>query len=104
MLTIKSAQDGDKIFLPNGVYDFGQTVKTAISANNLSIIGQSTEGVVIKNAPDAKVEGLGSADLFQNSSKNLYIQDLTLQNDLDYYKAGSAGRAAVIRMVVQRLL
>lgn len=97
MLTIKSAQDGDKIFLPNGVYDFGQTVKTAISANNLSIIGQSTEGVVIKNAPDAKVEGLGSADLFQNSSKNLYIQDLTLQNDLDYYKAGSAGRAAVIQ-------
>lgn len=96
MLTLKSAQEGDKIFLPNGVYDFGQTTKTPISANNLSIIGQSAEGVVIKNSPDIKVEGLGSADLFQNTSTGLYLQDLTLQNALDYYKAGT-GRAAVIQ-------
>lgn len=96
LLTIKSAQEGDRIFLPNGTYDFGETVKTAISANNLSIIGQSAEGVVIKNAPDIKVEGLGSADLFQNFSTGLYIQDLTLQNDLDYYKAGT-GRAPVLQ-------
>lgn len=96
LLTIKSAQEGDRIFLPNGTYDFGETVKTAISANNLSIIGQSAEGVVIKNAPDIKVEGLGSADLFQNFSTGLYMQDLTLQNDLDYYKAGT-GRAPVLQ-------
>lgn len=96
LLTIKSAQEGDRIFLPNGTYDFGETVKTAISANNLSIIGQSAEGVVIKNAPDIKVEGLGSADLFQNFSTGLYMQDLTLRNDLDYYKAGT-GRAPVLQ-------
>ena len=96
LLAIKSAQEGDRIFLPNGTYDFGETVKTPISANNLSIIGQSTEGVIIKNAPDVKVEGLGSADLFQNFSTGLYMQDLTLQNDLDYYKAGT-GRAPVLQ-------
>ena len=96
MLAIKSAQEGDKIFLPNGTYDFGETVLTPISANNLSIIGQSADGVIIKNAPDIKIEGLGSADLFQNTSTGLYMQDLTLQNDLDYYKAGT-GRAPVLQ-------
>ena len=96
LLAIKSAQEGDRIFLPNGTYDFGETVKTPISANNLSIIGQSADGVIIRNAPDVKVEGLGSADLFQNFSTGLYMQDLTLQNDLDYYKAGT-GRAPVLQ-------
>ena len=96
LLTIKSAQEGDRIFLPNGTYDFGETVKTPISANNLSIIGQSADGVIIRNAPDVKVEGLGYADLFQNFSTGLYMQDLTLQNDLDYYKAGT-GRAPVLQ-------
>ena len=96
MLAIKSAQEGDKIFLPNGTYDFGETVLTPISANNLSIIGQSADGVIIKNAPNIKIEGLGSADLFQNTSTGLYMQDLTLQNDLDYYKAGT-GRAPVLQ-------
>ena len=95
-LTIKSAQEGDRIFLPNGTYDFGETVMTPISANNLSIIGQSADGVIIRNAPDVKVEGLGYADLFQNFSTGLYMQDLTLQNDLDYYKAGT-GRAPVLQ-------
>ena len=96
LLAIKSAQEGDRIFLPNGTYDFGETVKTPISANNLSIIGQSADGVIIRNAPDVKVEGLGYADLFQNFSTGLYMQDLTLQNDLDYYKAGT-GRAPVLQ-------
>ena len=96
MLALKSAQAGDKIFLPNGTYDFGETRLTTISANNLSIIGQSTEGVIIKNAPDKKKEGLGSAELFQNTSTGLYMQDLTLQNDLDYYAAGT-GRAPVLQ-------
>lgn len=96
LLAIKSAQEGDRIFLPNGTYDFGETVMTPISANNLSIIGQSANGVIIRNAPDVKVEGLGYADLFQNFSTGLYMQDLTLQNDLDYYKAGT-GRAPVLQ-------
>ena len=96
LLAIKSAQEGDRIFLPNGTYDFGETVMTPISANNLSIIGQSADGGIIRNAPDVKVEGLGSADLFQNFSTGLYMQDLTLQNDLDYYKAGT-GRAPVLQ-------
>ena len=85
------------IYLPNGTYDLNETVKTAISGHNISIIGESMDGTIIKTAPDVTIEGLGKADMFSVSSTNLYLQDLTLWNALDYYKAGSAGRAAVMQ-------
>ena len=85
------------IFLPNGTYDLDATVKTAISGHNISIIGESMDGTIIVTAPDKSIEGLGKADMFQVSGTNLYMQDLTLKNALDYYNAGSAGRAAVIQ-------
>ena len=85
------------IFVPNGTYDLDATVKTTISGHNISIIGESMDGTVIMTTPDKSIEGLGKADMFQVSGSNLYLQDLTLQNALDYYNAGSAGRAAVIQ-------
>jgi hypothetical protein len=85
------------IFLPNGTYDLDATVKTAITGHNISIVGQSMDNTIIVTKPDISVEGLGKADLLDNSGTNLYLQDLTLQNALDYYKAGSAGRAAVLQ-------
>ena len=85
------------IFLPDGTYDLRQTVKTAISGHNISIIGQSMDKTIITTKPDKSIEGLGSADMLQNSGSNLYLQDLTLKNALDYYNAGSAGRAAVLQ-------
>ena len=96
---INSAKDAERsfIFLPDGIYDLNETVKTAISGHNISIIGQSMDNTIIVSAPDKSIEGLGSADMFQNSGTNLYMQDLTLMNALDYYNAGSAGRAAVIQ-------
>ena len=100
---INAAKDAERsyIFLPDGTYDLGETVKTAISGHNISIIGQSMENTVIVTAPDKAIEGLGSADMFQSSGSNLYFQDITLQNALDYYGAlGNAqvgGRAAVIQ-------
>ena len=90
-----AAEPDTKIFLPNGTYDFGEATLTGISGTNVSIIGQSMENVVIKNAPAIEMEGLGKADLFNNTSTGLYLQDLTLQNALDYYKAGT-GRAATL--------
>jgi len=93
LLALNSAnsEEGAKIFLPNGTYDLGETVNTTISGKNMSIIGQGE--VTIKNAPDVKLEGLGKADLLCNTSDGLYMQKLTLMNALDYYAAGSAGRA-----------
>ncbi len=96
---INAAKDADRsyIFLPDGTYDLNETVKTSISGHNISIIGQSMDNTIIVTAPDKSIEGLGSADMFQSSGSNLYMQDLTLKNALDYYNAGSAGRAAVIQ-------
>ena len=106
VLEIVNGDNADKdaerayIFVPNGTYDLGETVKTAISGHNISIIGQSMESTIIMTAPDKSIEGLGSADMFNNSGTNLYLQDLTLQNALDYYGALDnkqvGGRAAVI--------
>ena len=84
------------IFLPKGVYDFEDAVRTDISGYNISLIGQSKDSTIIVTTPDISLEGLGSSDLFTNSSQNLYMQDLTLQNDFDYYNAGSDGRATVL--------
>lgn len=97
-----ASKDADRafIFLPDGLYDLGETVKTAISGHNISIIGQSTLGTWIVTAPDKSIEGLGSADMLSVSGTNLYMQDLTLKNALDYYGALDnkqvGGRAAVI--------
>ena len=80
------------IFLPNGTYDLGETVLTAISRNNLSLVGQSMEGTIIKNAPDKSIEGIGTTATLVNTSTGLYLQDLTLQNALDYYGAVGGGQ------------
>ena len=96
-LALVLAEPGDKIFLPNGVYDLGEAVLTTISKNNISIIGQSMEGVIIKNAPDAKTESIDKTATIK-INKNVsgtYLQDLTIQNALDYYKNDN-GRAVAL--------
>ncbi len=97
LMTLKQAKEGDKIFLPNGVYDLGELVLTEISKNNISIIGQSMVGTIIKNAPDAKTESINNtATLYiLKDVSGTYLQDLTIQNALDYYKANN-GRAVAL--------
>lgn len=97
MLVLKSAKEGDKIFLPNGTYDFGEVALTSISANNLSLIGESMDKTIIRNAPDKSNEGIGTTATLLNTSNGLYIQDLTIQNALDYYATGGAGRAVCLQ-------
>ena len=97
LMALVQAQAGDKIFLPNGEYDLGETVLTTISKNNISIIGQSMDGVIIKNAPDAKTESIDKTATIK-INKNVtgtYLQDLTIQNALDYYKNNN-GRAVAL--------
>lgn len=96
-LASANATGNVKIFLPNGTYDLGQLCLTNISGNNISIIGESMEGTIIVNAPLVENEGIGTTATLLNTSNNLYLQDLTLQNALDYYKSGSAGRAVCLQ-------
>ena len=82
-----------KIFVPDGTYDLGITVKTIISGKNVSLIGQSAEKTIIVNNPPVSIEGLDKADLLKNTGEGLYMQDITLKNDMPY-GATEAGRAA----------
>ena len=84
------------VLIPNGYYDLGETVLTQISGHNIAFIGQSTEGTIIRNAPDFKNEGISKTAVFQNVGSDNYFQDLTLKNDLDYYACGAAGRAVCL--------
>jgi hypothetical protein len=86
-----------KIFLPNGTYDLGETTLTTISGNNISIIGQSMEGTIIKNAPPADQESIDKTATIKinKNVKGAYLQDLTIQNALDYYKNDN-GRAVAL--------
>lgn len=97
LMALVQAESGDKIFLPNGTYDLGETVLTTISKNNISIIGQSMENTIIKNAPDAAKESIDqTATLKINKNvEGTYLQDLTIQNALDYYKNNN-GRAVAL--------
>lgn len=97
LIALKSAgaQDGAKIFLPNGLYDLGETVLTNVSGKNISIIGESMEGTVIQNAPAKENEGIGVTATLFNTSSDLYIQDLTIRNAMPF--DGSTGRAVTIQ-------
>lgn len=83
------------IFVPDGTYDLGSECLTPISGNNISIIGQSMAGTIIKNTPEA--EGIGVTATLYITGSNTYLQDLTLQNAYPYYNGGQAGRAVCLQ-------
>lgn len=85
------------IFLPNGTYDLGDKCLTLISGNNISIIGESMDKTIIVNKPAIENEGIGTTATLLNQSNNLYLQDITLKDALDYYKTGAAGRAVCLQ-------
>ena len=85
------------ILIPDGFYDLGEKVLTKITGHNIALIGQSMEGTIIQNKPDVKNEGISKTAIFQNRGSNNYFQDMTLKNALEYYAAGSAGRAVPCR-------
>ena len=97
ILALVQAGEGDKIFLPNSVYDLGETVLTTISKNNIAIIGQSMENTIILNAPDASTESIDKTATIKinKNVEGTYLQDLTIQNALDYYKNDN-GRAVCL--------
>ena len=95
--TANSNDEVKQIYLPNGTYDLGEKVLTTIYADNVSIIGESMEGTIIKNAPQTIKEGINLTATLRNTASNLYLQDLTIQNALDYYNSGSAGRAVCLQ-------
>ena len=92
-----SSTERTYIFVPKGTYHLGEKALTAISGNNISIIGEDRDATIIVNAPKVENEGIATTATFLISGQNTYFQDVTLQNALDYYASGAAGRAVVIQ-------
>ena len=92
------------IFFPNGSYDLGTTTgdatqQTIISLPNISFIGQSTEGVTLFNNPTQAQEGIDKTPTIYltASANNIYMQDLTLLNKMDYRLGIPEKRAVALR-------
>ena len=70
------------IFLKNGDYDLGSSNETIlwVRAHNLSLIGESRDGVVIHGTST----GISNPVLNLRYWQGFYLQDLTVRNDFDY--------------------
>lgn len=82
-------KDGHRyyIFVPDGEYELTGNVNngvTQIIKPNISLIGQSKEGVKIYNLPEKG--GIGKTATLQvtEQATDFYAEDLTLENRLDY--------------------
>ena len=96
-MNVDSTAERTFILIPNGFYDLGEKTLTRISGHNIALVGQSTEGVIIQNKPDVKIESISKTSVFQNRGTNNYFQDLTLKNALDYYATNEDGRAVTLQ-------
>lgn len=89
-----------RIFLHNGVYDLAEKVMTEVPAN-VSLIGENMEGVVIVNHPDpTSLTTDNRAEMTPTlylPGDNVYLQDLTVKQGLDYGTSGISGQALAIR-------
>jgi hypothetical protein len=100
-LDMANSSGNATIYLPNGTYDLGNECLTTISGENITIKGESQEGVIIQNLP--KAEGIGVTATFLNTSNYLTLEKLTLKNAYPYYDpntgkaAASAGRAVCLQ-------
>ena len=89
------------IYLPNGTYDLGPRALTRIGRDNITIKGESQDGVIIKNKPET--EGISVSATLLNSSKYLMLENLTLKNDYPFFDpatgkpAANAGRAVCLQ-------
>lgn len=68
------------IFMLNGDYNFGKDNEQRFQCYNVSIIGQSRDGVVIRGVRN----GISNPILNLRDRSGFYLQDLTLRNDFNY--------------------
>jgi pectin methylesterase-like acyl-CoA thioesterase len=91
-----------RIFFPDGEYDLGTNTgdanqKTVVSLPNISYIGQSADGVVLFNKPTQEGIGITATINFTSNASNIYMQDITLLNKMDYRTGTLSGRAIALQ-------
>jgi pectin methylesterase-like acyl-CoA thioesterase len=100
--TASTSGDRFRVFFPNGNYNIGANTgdtnqKTTIAIPNLSLVGQSSDGVVLYNQNTAEGIGVTATMYFTSAANNEYLQDLTLKNK--DYRSGvaSIGRCVALQ-------
>ena len=87
------------LFVPNGEYNITKVSgdehgKSTFSGSNISIIGESVDKTIIWNTTDT--EGISTtATLYFPSNKNMYMQDITLQNRSSVSSSNAARQVAL---------
>ena len=87
------------LFVPNGEYNITKLTgdehgKTTFSGSNISIIGESVDKTIIWNTTDT--EGISTtATIYFPSNKNMYMQDITLQNRSSVSSSNAARQVAL---------
>ena len=87
---------GATIRIPNGLYDLGQRVLTRLDGHHISLIGQHMDSTIIRNQPPIEQEGISTTATLLNVGRGNVFKNLTLENALDYYNSGFAGRAVAL--------
>lgn len=88
-----------RIFLHNGTYDYGTQAKNAV-AGNVSLIGESQDGVLVMNCPSTSVTNYQEQTpvfFIDRSENDVYMQDLTVRQARDWESKVSRGQALAIR-------
>lgn len=80
------------IFLKNGDYDFGEENEQRINRGNVSLIGQSRDGVILHGTRT----GISNPILNIRDREGFYLQDLTVRNDLDFRASARKGVGVAI--------
>ena len=85
------------IFVRNGTYN--EKVDVSATKINVSVIGESVEGVILSWNDYAGVNGISSADSYtlMTEGKDFYMENVTVENT-----AGNVGQALAIRTVGDR--
>lgn len=94
-MRLQLAQSGDVLYLRNGEYPINNSTGFIISKNNISIIGESRDGVIITG--DNVVTAGASPDkmctlLVDAGSDNFYVENVTIRNTAGY----GAGQAIAL--------
>ena len=75
------------IYIHNGDYDLGSEVLHINGVYNISLIGESEEGVLIHGTRD----GISNPVFSTRYSTNIYMENFTVRNDLDFGKPERSG-------------
>jgi len=91
-----------RIFFPNGQYNIGAATgntnqMTTVTLPNVSLIGQSSDNVILYNKNVTEGISVTATMYFTNTANNMYLQDLSLKNG--DYRSGvsSIGRCAALQ-------